>query len=105
MRGALFLGTYLAYKLKLLRILPIQYHYFFVNKHKAELRRFLFTPKKEMFNHDNPTFLLVEGDQCYGNSVITAIKDLRKIFLNCRILHAADCLDYSYRDSVKNEVE
>ena len=104
MRGGAFLGTYLTYKLNLLRILPVQYHYFFVGKNKAELHQILFTPKKKMFDHD-PTFLVVEGDQCYGNTVIHTTKDLKKLFPNCRILHAADVLDYSYKDATKGLVE
>jgi len=104
MRGGAFLGTYLAYKFNLLRILPVQYHYFFVGKDKAELRQILFTPKKNMFDHD-PTFLVVEGDQCFGNTVIHTAKDLKEIFPNCRILHVTDLLDYSYREAAKDFVE
>ena len=103
-RGAATLGSYLAYRLSLLRILPVQYKYFFPTNHKAELKQILFTPKADMFDHD-PVFLLVEGDQCYGNTVIAAAKDLKKVFPNCRILHAADCLDYTYRESAKDYVD
>ncbi|MDO9399428.1 MAG: phosphoribosyltransferase [bacterium] len=104
LRGGNILGTFLAYRLHLLRILPVQYKYFFIGKNEAELRQILFTIKKDMFK-DNPTFLLVEGDQCFGNTVITAVKDIKKIFPKAKILHVADCLDYSYRNSVKDYVE
>ena len=104
MRGGATLGAFLAYRLHLLRILPVQYKYFFVSKNKAELRQVLFTPKEDMFKND-PTFLLVEGDQCFGNTVITAAKDLKKIFPKCKIIHVADCLDYSHRHSVDSYVE
>ncbi|MFH1671746.1 MAG: phosphoribosyltransferase [Candidatus Portnoybacteria bacterium] len=102
-RGGVTLAGFLAYRLHLIRILPVQYKYFFVGKNKAELRQILFTPKKSMFK-GNPTFLLVEGDQCYGNTVIAAAKDLKKIFPKCKIIHIADCLDYTYRNSVKDYV-
>lgn len=104
LRGAATLGAFLTYRLNLLRILPVQYKYFFVSKNKAELRQILFTPKKSMFKH-NPTFLLVEGDQCYGNTVIDAAKELKKRFPKCKILLASDCLDYTYRNSTKDYVE
>jgi len=104
LRGGSTLGNYLAYQLHVLRILPVQYKYFFTGKNQAELRQLLFTPKKSMYK-SKPTFLLVEGDQCFGSTVIEAAKDLKKVFPNCRILHAADCLDYKYRNSAKKYVE
>lgn len=54
---------------------------------------------------NTPTFLLVEGDQCFGNTVITAIKDLKRVFPKCQIIYAVDCLDYSYRNAVKDLVK
>jgi len=102
LRGAMTLGSFLAYKLKILKILPVQYKYFFVSKNKAELRQILFTPTKDYLKIKNPTFLVVEGDQCFGNTVLTVIKDLKKKFPGCKILHAADCVDYKYKDVVKD---
>jgi len=104
LRGGGFLGTYMAYKLHSLKVLPIQYKYFFLGDNKAELRRILFTPKKDMFEKKDPVFLTVEGDQCFDNTVINTIKDLKKMFPGCKIIHIADCLDYTYRDSVKKDV-
>jgi len=104
LRGGATLGTFLAYRLHVLRVLPVQYKYFFVSKNKAELHRILFTLEKQMFN-DKPTFLLVEGDQCFGSTVINAAKDLKELFPKCKIIHVADCLDYSYRGSVKEYVD
>jgi hypoxanthine phosphoribosyltransferase len=104
LRGGGFLGTYLTYKFRSLTILPIQYKYFFSDNNTAELRRISSSPKKNMFNKKNPVFLTVEGDQCFGNTVIHTIKDLKKMFPDCRIIHVADCLDYYYRDSVKKDV-
>ncbi len=104
LRGGATLGTFLAYRLHLLCILPVQYKYFFVGENKAELRQILFTPKRNMFK-DSPTFLTVEGDQCFGNTVIATAKDIKKMFPKSKILHVADCLDYSYRNSIKKYVD
>jgi hypothetical protein len=104
LRGGGFLGTYLAYKLHSLSVFPIQYKYFFLGDSKAELRRILFTLKKDMFPTDSPTFLTVEGDQCFGNTVMQTIEDLKKLYPKCKIIHVADCLDYTFRDSVKKDV-
>jgi len=102
MRGAMTLSSFLSYKLKVLRILPVQYKYFFVGKNKAELRQILFCVKEGNLDTKEPTFLIVEGDQCFGNTVITTIKDIKKEFPNCKIIHIADCVDYKYRDAVKD---
>ena len=103
LRGGATLGNFLAYKLGIIRILPVQYKYFFTGRGKAELRQLLFTPNSKVIG-ENPTFLLVEGDQCFGNTVIHAAKDLKTEFPGCNIIHVADILDYSYRDSAKEYV-
>ena len=96
LRGGAFPGTYLAYKLHLLQILPIQYHYLFINK-RIELRKILDFPKKELKLPKNPTFLLVENNHCFGVTVSNAAKDLKRAFPKCRIIYVADHIDYSYQ--------
>lgn len=103
-RGAGFLATYLAYQLSVLRVLPVQYKYFFPRKGIAELRQLLFTPTRELLG-EAPVLVLVEGDYCYGNTSIQACKDLKKEFPNCKIIFATDLADYTYRDAVKEYVE
>ncbi|MFC1615148.1 hypothetical protein ACFL22_01180 [Patescibacteria group bacterium] len=103
-RGAGFLATYLAYRLSVLRILPVQYKYFFPKKGTAELHQLLFTPSKEILG-DSPTLVLVEGDYCYGGTTTQACKDLKEEFPNCKIIFATDLADYTYRDVVKDYVE
>jgi hypothetical protein len=103
-RGAGILGTYLAYQLSVLRILPVQYKYFFPKKGLAELHQLLFTPSKKLLG-DNPVLVLVEGDYCYGNTSIQAAKDLKAAFPNCKILFATDLADYTYRDAIKPYVD
>ncbi|PKM92036.1 MAG: hypothetical protein CVU81_02655, partial [Euryarchaeota archaeon HGW-Euryarchaeota-1] len=93
LRGGAFPGTYLAYKLNLLRILPVQYKYFFKNK-KIELKCILDLPKVDL--PKKPIFLLVEQNHCFGITASTAAKDLKNKFPYCRIIYAADTMDYSY---------
>jgi len=103
-RGAGFLGTYLAYRLSILRILPVQYKYFFPKKGTAELHELLFTPSKEILG-DAPVLILVEGDYCYGNTAVQACKDLRKEFPSCTIIFATDLADYTHKDAVGKYVD
>lgn len=99
LRGGNIPATFLAYKLGVLRILPVQYKYFFV-KDKCELRK-LAGIDKNMVKKTNPVFLLVEGNHCYGNQAKYAAADLKKIFPDCRIIYAASNMDYNYQDVVK----
>lgn len=94
LRGGAFPGTYLAFKLNLLRILPVQYKYFFENN-KIKLKRILSLSKANL--SQNPIFLLVEQNHCFGLTASTVAKDLKEKFPDCRIIYAADHLDYSYQ--------
>lgn len=95
LRGGAFPGTYLAYKLHLIRIIPVQYKYFFDNK-KIELRKILGLPKKLNLSQ-KPVILLVENNHCFGLTVQTAAKDIKQQFTDCKIIYAADFMDYSYQ--------
>lgn len=94
LRGGAFPGTYLAFRLNLLRILPVQYKYFFENN-KIILKRISSISKVNL--PPSPVFLLVEQNHCFGITASTAAQDLREEFPNCRIIYAADHLDYSYQ--------
>lgn len=96
LRGGLFPGAYLAYRFHMLRILPLQYHYHF-SKNKIELRKILDRPQRGLNLPRKPTFLLVEGNHCFGLTASTAAKDLKKAFPGCKIIYAADHIDYSYQ--------
>lgn len=89
-------GAYLAYKFHILRIIPVQYHYLFT-KEKIELRQILSISKKDLDFPKNPTFLLVEGNHCFGLTASNSVKDIKKAFPNCKIIYAADHMDYSYQ--------
>jgi hypothetical protein len=99
LRGGMFPGGYLTYKLGLLRVLPVQYKYFFING-KIELKKILGLPKEGLNLPAKPIFLLVEGNHCYGVTGANAAKDLKAEFPDCKIIYASDTMDYSYQ---KNE--
>ncbi len=101
LRGGNIPATYLAYTLGVLQILPVQYKYFFIDGKKCELRR-ISAIKKEGVYKDNPTFLLVEGNHCYGNQAKYAARDLKKTFPNCKIIYAASNMDYNYQNVVED---
>jgi len=96
LRGASFSGAYLAYKLKLIRIVPVQYKYFFDENKKIELRRLLGLPA-DISLSEKPTILVVENNHCFGLTAENATKDIRERFPNATILYAADWMDYSFQ--------
>lgn len=96
-------AAYLASKLGILRILPVQYKYFFKGN-DAELKKIYGFSKKNVELPKSPTFLLVEGDHCFGLTAETAAKDLKKEFPSSRIIYAADHMDYSYQKNKYAEV-
>lgn len=99
LRGGAFPGTYLAYRLKLLRIIPVQYKYFFQDgdAEKIKLKRLLDFPKNTELPK-NPTFLLAEQNMCFGTTAVSAAKHLKSRYPNCKIILAADSIDYSYKE-------
>ncbi|MCK4525063.1 MAG: phosphoribosyltransferase [Candidatus Andersenbacteria bacterium] len=96
LRGGSFPGTYLTFKLDLLRILPVQYKYFLSND-KIELKKIFSFSKRSLDGKKSPVFLLVENNHCFGLTASTAAKDLKKMFPGCRIIYAVDHIDYSYQ--------
>jgi len=97
LRGGSLPGGFLAYKLGVLKIIPVQYKYFFAGD-KAELKAIL--PLNAANLSKKPTILLVEGNHCFGVTASVAGKDIKKLIPGCKILYAADHMDYSYQ---KNE--
>lgn len=96
LRGGAIPGTYLAYKFHVLRVLPVQYHYHFT-KNRIELRQILAISKNTLSLPTKPTFLLIEGNHCFGLTASNAAKDIKKSFPYCKIIYAADHMDYSYQ--------
>jgi len=102
LRAGAIPGAFLAYRFHILRILPIQYHYRFT-KRGIELRKILGINPKSLNLPLRPTFLLVEGNHCFGLTASTAAKDLKRDFPDSKIIYVADHMDYSYQriDNVK----
>lgn len=96
LRAGAFPGAYLAYKLHILRVLPVQYHYLFAKK-SIELRKILGIPRNVLSLSVKPVFLLVEGNHCFGVTASKAAQDIKKTFPGCTIIYAADHMDYSYQ--------
>ena len=104
LRGGNIPGTYLAYKLNVLRITPVQYKYFF----KDEVANLVQIQKvnEDLFDKNAElTFLLVEGNHCYGTSAKYAAKGLKEQFPNCKIIYAASNMDYNYLNVVDKYAE
>lgn len=100
MRGGATPGAYLAYKLNILAILPVQYKYFF-EQGEAKLKKLTELPEHYFNLPENPTFLIVESNHCFGNTASTATKDLKTQFPGCNIIYAVDHIDASFKDAVK----
>lgn len=99
LRGGNIPGTYLAYKLNILRIAPIQYKYFF-REGFADLKQVQKLNEELFDKKDSPTFLLVEGNHCFGTSAKYAAKGLKEQFPKCNIIYAASNMDYNYQNAV-----
>lgn len=97
LRGGRFPANYLAFRLNILRILPVQYKYFYEGK-KIKLKRILDIPKLKYPLPKKPTILLVENNHCFGLTAQTAAKYLREKFPGCKIIYVADHMDYSYKN-------
>jgi len=96
LRGGAIPGTILAYKLKLINILPVQYKY--LTQDDNFETKGLLTPDKIDFNLPvNSTILLVDNNHCTGKSVSLVIEDLKAKYHDCKILYAVTRMDYSYQ--------
>lgn len=100
LRGGNIPATYIAYTLGILTILPVQYKYFFIDN-KCELRRLQGINTEYVLN-DGPTFLLIEGNHCYGNQAKYAASDLKKAYPKSRIIYGASNMDYNYQKVVSD---
>jgi hypothetical protein len=83
---------------------PVQYKYFFKENTATlveiqKINENLFDKNAEL------TFLLVEGNHCYGTSASYAAKGLKEQFPKCKIIYAASNMDYNYQDAVSGYAE
>ncbi|MCL1785855.1 MAG: phosphoribosyltransferase [Alphaproteobacteria bacterium] len=94
MRGAMVAGQYVAYRFGVLKIVPVQYKYFF-EPTEITMRQLL--PFNPNGIKDDATILVVEQDHCFGTIGAQATADIKKLMPNVRILYAADYMDYSHQ--------
>lgn len=98
LRAGMIPATYLAYRLHILRILPVQYKYFYEDGNLV-LKKLLSLPSETKLPK-KPTLLLVECNHCFGITAKTAAEDLKKQFPDSTLLYATDTMDYSYQEVV-----
>lgn len=91
LRGGAFSGIFLAYKLHILRIIPVQYKHLGIN-----LVQFISINNSNLKLPHKPVFLLVENNHCFGETAVKAAEDLKKKFPKCKIIYAAALADFSH---------
>jgi hypoxanthine phosphoribosyltransferase len=96
LRAGNFPGTYLAYKLDILRIIPVQYKYFF-DEETDDISLNKLLPLNTDPLDKEATILLVEGDHCFGTTANLAAREIKDKIPESTIIYAADRMDYSYR--------
>lgn len=97
LRGGNFLGTYLAYKLGVLRINPVQYKYFFDEEGEIHLQKLQSIDTEKL--PEDPVLLLTEDNHCFGTTAELAAKELKEQIPECTIIYAADHIDFSYKEN------
>jgi hypoxanthine phosphoribosyltransferase len=93
LRGGGILGIALAYRLEVLKVIPVQYKYYFKGKDAYD-KRILF-PEKELKAFKESVILVVENNHCFGGTAKTAIKDLKELLPDAKIIYASATMDYS----------
>ena len=104
MRGGSIPGTFMAYQLDVLQVLPIQYHYFF-HKKNIQLRQLYGPETYQDILPPSPTLLVTEDNHCFGRTAAQAVKDIRDTFPGVHIVYVAFQLDYGFQDVVKADVQ
>lgn len=97
-RAGNFAGTYLAYKLGVLRVVPVQFKYFF-DEGSGDIKLNKLLPFNPEGLDEDANILLVEGDHCFGTTARLAAKEVKEKLPNCNIIYAADHMDYSYQQN------
>lgn len=95
-----FAWTYLAYKLWIVKIIPVQYKYFFKQEKEekiAELRKIFWLPK-DLNLWDKPVILVTENCHCFWTTAQIAIDEIKEQFPNSFVIYVADTVDYTYKN-------
>ncbi len=99
LRGGNFLGTYLAYKLNVLRIMPVQYKYFFEGEEGKEIELKQLSSIDSDKLPEEPVLLLTEDNRCFGTTAGKAAENIKQKIPEATILYAADQIDYSHKEN------
>ena len=95
LRGGGVLGTFLAGKLKILRIVPVQYKYFIHGK-QVYLKKLL-PLSSNLKLKANANILVAENCYCFGTTTKAVIEEIKAKYPKAKIYVAADRMDYVYR--------
>lgn len=93
LRGGAFPGTFLSYKLNLLRIYPMQFKYL-SRGGVLKLIKMRTIPAQK----DIKTVLVVENNHCFGETAKQVIREVKKKLPNATILYAAAFMDASHTE-------
>ncbi len=96
LRGGGVVGTFLTGKLKVLRVIPVQYKYF-VNQKHVYLKRLLPLPSTISLP-ENANILVAENCYCFGTTTKAVVSDIKTKFPTAHIYVAADRMDYTYQN-------
>lgn len=96
MRAGGIAAQYFAYKLQLLKVLPVQYKYLY-EKGGIKLKKINNYSLSKFKISKNPVFLVVENNHCFGTTSKMAIRDIKKMVPGCKIIYVAIFADYSYK--------
>ena len=96
LRGGGILGTFLAGKLKILRIVPVQYKYFIHGK-QVYLKKLL-PLSSNLKLKANANILVAENCYCFGTTTKAVIEEIKAKYPKAKIYVAADRMDYTYRE-------
>lgn len=103
LRGGAFPGTFLAYKLHSIHVLPVQYKYLTDVNGKFSIKRIGGVSDEAFMTSENMTFLVVENNHCFGTTAKLAIENIKKMNPSCHIVYAAAYMDYSYQEMPQAE--
>ena len=101
LRGGMVPANYLVYRLKLLRVIPIQYKYL-DDENGDYLKQIL--PFNPYDLEENATILLVDNHHGTGLQAETAAEEIKKVLPNATIIYASAYMDVSNQNN-KNACE
>ncbi len=104
LRGGGIPGLKLAFDLKIIKVFPCQYKYFYY-QNKIRLKKINQLDVNNLIGiRKNPVVLVVEGNHSTGHIAKKAISDIKRKKPNAKIIYACIAKDYFYKDSVKGVV-